>query len=86
MMNANDTSVSEDFIRMIQVLAEEERFRNWFLSLQPMAENLKYSVLGSMVEQMKENQENPDFILAVQSLMNPIVYNAVVKTILNLQK
>ena len=81
-MSEKDSAPSEDFIRLIQVLADDEKLMKWFCSLRFMADNLRYSVLGTMVEEMKANREDPDLIAAVQSLMNPTVYQAALKTIL----
>ncbi len=85
-MLSNEKSPSEDFIRMIQVLADDEDLRKWFISMRFMAENLRYSLIGTMVEEMKANQEDPDLIAAIRSLMDPAVFDAALKTVLKLQE
>jgi hypothetical protein len=83
-MTQADDPASDEFIRMIQVLAEDESLRKWFLSLKPMAENLRHSILGAMIEEMKTNGEDPDLIAAIESLVDPAVYDAALKTIVSL--
>ncbi len=72
---------SEEFIRMIQVLADNEELLKWFFSLRFIADNVRYSMLGTMVEEMKANREDPELVAAIQSLMDPVVYTAAAKTI-----
>ena len=80
----NENPPSEDFIRMIQVLADEEDLRKWFISMQFMAENLRFSVIGAMIEEMKANREDADLIAALESLKDPAIYGAALKTVLKL--
>lgn len=72
---------SEEFITMLQVLAEDEELRKWFLSLKPMPVNLRHSMLGAMIEGMKSNGEDPTLIAAIESLIDTDVYDAAFKTI-----
>ena len=85
-MTDKEKPPTEDFIRMIQVLADEEDLRKWFISLNFMAENLRYSVIGAMVEEMKANDEDPDLIAAIQRLMDPAVYDAAIQTVLKMKE
>ena len=85
-MIGKESPASEEFIRMIQVLADDEDLRKWFISMQFMAENLRFSVIGAMIEEMKANQEDADLIAAIQSLKDPAVYGAALKTVLKLRE
>lgn len=75
-MQPNDDSASESFLRMLQVLSEDKELRAWFFSLKPMTGILRQTVLGRMIEEMRANDEDPELITAVQSLMDPLVYDA----------
>lgn len=84
-MTHADDSVSDNFIRMMQVLADDENLRKWFLSLKPMTDSLRHNVQAAMVEEMQAGGENPDLIEAVESLTDPDVYDAALKTIVHLR-
>lgn len=62
-------------------LAGDVNFRNWILSLRPMANNARSSAIGSVVARMKEGGEEEDIIEAMESLMEQDVYDAAEKTI-----
>ncbi len=80
-MAGRNDETSEEFIRMIQVLADNEDLLKWFFSLRFIADNVRYSMLGTMVEEMKANREDPELVAAIRSLMDPVVYAAAAKTI-----
>jgi hypothetical protein len=78
--------ISDELISMIQIVSEDQQFAQWFLSLQPLANNMRYSLIGAMVEQMKMNNEDPDFVAAVNALKSPVVFEAAYKVVLDLRK
>jgi hypothetical protein len=83
-MHEKENTPSDDFIRTIQVLADDETLRKWFVSLKPMADDLRSAVLENMVEEMKANGEDSALVSAIQSLADPAVYAAVLKTLTQL--
>lgn len=78
--------ISDEFITMIQVLSEDQQFASWFLSPQPVANNMRYSLIGAMVEQMKMNNEDADLIASVNTLKNPVVFEAAYNVVSELRK
>ena len=84
-MTLHEDPASEEFVTMLQVLAENEDLRLWFLSLKAMPDNLRHSTLGAMIEAMESNGEDPALIAAIESLINPAVYDAAFKTIATLK-
>lgn len=66
---------------MIQVFVDNADLSACFISLESLANNARYSVLGSMVEQMKANDERQELLEAVQALLDPAIYGATLKTI-----
>jgi hypothetical protein len=78
--------VSDEFISMIRVLAEDKHFAAWFLSLEPLANNMRYSLIGATVEQMKMNNEDPDFVAAVNALKRSVVFEATYRVVTDLRK
>jgi hypothetical protein len=73
--------ISEQFVAMLQVLAEDQQFTSWFMALHPMAENMRSSVIGALVEQMKRNHEEAEMIAAVDDLRNPTIFDAAYKVV-----
>ena len=71
----------EDLIQLIGVFSGDKDMLNWFLSLQSMSENLRRSHLSRMAQGMRMNHERPDLILAVESLMSPIVFASAIRTL-----
>ena len=85
-MQPTDDSASESFLRMLQVLSEDKELRAWFFSLKPMTEILRQTVLGRMIEEMGANDEDPELITALQSLMDPLVYDAALTAMAKYEK
>jgi hypothetical protein len=77
----NRESVSEEFIRILQVISENEELLQWFLSLETLPENLRYSQIRSMAERMLADRVEAVLVEAVRSLAFPDVYAAASKTI-----
>jgi hypothetical protein len=84
-MAQSDNSTPDNLIRMIQVLAEDEYLSQWFVSLRFMADGLRRSVISTMVEEMKANNEDPELVAALQTLMSPEVYAAAAEAMMNLR-
>jgi hypothetical protein len=76
-----DDPASEEFVTMLRVLIEDEDLKRWFLSLKPMPANLRHSMLGAMIEEMKTNGEDAELIAAIALLIDPAVYDAAFKII-----
>jgi hypothetical protein len=74
-------TTSEDFIRLMQVVAADKELLQWFLSLETLPENLRYSHVRSMAERMQADRVNPDLVEAVKSLASPGVYKAAARTV-----
>ncbi len=76
----------EQLIRLIEVFSGDKDLMNWFLSLDSMAENVRYSHLRSMVEGMKNTKERPDLIEALEILQSPAIFRAAVRTVQDLSQ
>jgi|WetSurMetagenome_2_1015567.scaffolds.fasta_scaffold123258_2 hypothetical protein len=74
-------ALSEEFIWLIQVIAENKELRQWFLSIEKLPENLRYSHIRSMAERMQADWVDSDLVEAVKSLASADVYSAASKTI-----
>jgi hypothetical protein len=81
-----DNIVSDDFIHILRAFFGDPKLRQWFLSLRDMSENVRVSVLGTMVSKMKTNKEDPELIAEFELLISPDIFSAAVKTILNLKE
>ena len=77
----HDETTSEEFIRLMQVVAGDNDLLEWFLSLQRLPENLRYSHIRGMAERMQADGVDPDLVEAVRSLSSSEVYTAAAKTI-----
>ena len=71
----------EELVRLMEVFSGDKDMMNWFVSLQSMAENVRYAHLRSMTEGMRSNGERPDLINAVEALMSPGVFKSAIKTV-----
>ena len=80
-MGAQENTPSEDFIRMIHLFADDEDLRKWFVSLKPVAPELRSTMLENVAEKMKAGGEEPGLVAAVRSLADPAVYDAALKTL-----
>ena len=74
-------TTSEEFIRLMQVVAGDKDLLQWFLSLEKLPENLRYSHIRSMAERMQADRVDPDLVGALKSLASPEVYKATAKTV-----
>ena len=73
-------TASEEFIRLMQVVAGDKGLLQWFLALEKLPENLRYSQLRGMAERMRADKVNPDLVEALKSLASPEVYEAAART------
>ena len=76
-----DETTSEEFIRLMQVLAGDKDLQQWFLSLEKLPENLRYSHIRGMAERMHADKVDHDLVEALRSLTSPEVYKAAASTI-----
>jgi hypothetical protein len=67
---------SEDFIRLMQVVAGDRNLLQWFLLLEKWPENLRYSHIRSMAERMQADRVDADLVETVKALASPVVYKA----------
>jgi hypothetical protein len=74
-------TASEEFIRLMQVLAGDKDLQQWFLSLEKLPENLRYSLIRGMAERMHADKIDRDLVEALRSLTSPEVYKAAASTI-----
>jgi hypothetical protein len=74
-------TISEEFIRLLQVVAGDKGLLQWFLSLEELPENLRYSQVRSMAERMKADRVDPKLVEVVKSLASPEVYKAAARTV-----
>lgn len=74
-------TTSEEFVRLMQVVAEDKDMLQWLLSLEKLPGNLRYSHIRSMAERMQADRVNPDLVAALRSLTSAEVYKAAVKTV-----
>jgi hypothetical protein len=77
---------TEEFIRLMEVISEDRELRCWFLSLENMPENLRYSQLRGIAEKMKANKVNTDLVEALESLLSSEAFRAAVKTVKDLAR
>jgi hypothetical protein len=82
----NREPASEEFIRIMQVISENEELLQWFLSLESLSENLRYSQIRSMAERMKSDGVDPMLVESVRSLASSYVYPAASKTIMDFSR
>jgi hypothetical protein len=82
MKQAEETS--DEFIRLMQVVASDKELQQWFLSLENLPENLRYSHIRSMAERMQADRVDPDLVNALKSLASKEVYKAAAKTVRDL--
>jgi hypothetical protein len=74
-------STSEEFVRLMQVVAGDKDLLQWFLSLEHLPGNLRYSHIRGMAERMQADGIDRDLVEALKSLASPEVYIATVKTV-----
>jgi len=74
-------TTSEEFIRLIQVVAEDKGLLQLFLSTEGLPENLRYSQLRSIAERMQADKVDPDLVEALKSLASLEVYKAAARTV-----
>ena len=74
-------TTSEECIRLLQVVAEDKDMLQWFLSLERLPENLRYSHIRSMAERMQADSVDPDLVTALRSLTSAEVYKAAAMTL-----
>jgi len=77
---------SEDLIRLMQVVAGDKDLLQWFLAMEKLPENLRYSHVRGMAERMRADGIDPDLLGALKSLASPEVYMAFVKTVRELSR
>ncbi|MGA3244777.1 MAG: hypothetical protein ABSE41_09180 [Bacteroidota bacterium] len=82
----SDGTGYDGLIRLMEVFSGDKDLMNWFLSLQTMNENARYSHLRSMADGMRTNRERADLIAAVESLMSPNVFKSAMKTVQSLDR
>jgi hypothetical protein len=76
----------DELIRLMEVFSGDKDMMNWFLSLQTMNENARYSHLRCMADGLRTNRERPDLIAVVESLMSPVVFKSAIKTVQSLDR
>jgi hypothetical protein len=77
---------SEEFVRLMQVVAGDEDLLQWFLSMEKLPGNLRYSHIRSMAERMQADRVDLDLVEALKSMASPEVYMAAVQTIRDLSR
>ena len=73
-------TTSEEFIRLMQVVAADRDLLQWFLSPEKLPEHLRYSQIRSMAESMKADGVDPDLVEAAKSLASREVYETAART------
>lgn len=80
----SDGPAYDELLRLMEVFSGDKDLMNWFLSLQTMNENARYSHLRGIVDGLRTNKERPDLIAAVESLTSPVVFKSAMMTVQSL--
>lgn len=76
----------EKLTSLVQVLSDDEDLWDWFLSLQNIPDNLKYSKISQMAIQMKNAGESQSDIAMIESLTDLRIYAGVHQAVLDLSE
>jgi len=76
-----EEATSEEFTHMMQVIAGDNALPQWFLSPERLPENLRYSLIRSMVEKMRADRVSLDLAEALKSPESPVAYRAAANTV-----
>lgn len=73
----NGEALSDELVRLVQVLVEDARLRAWFQKLDRLPEGPRSVEFARVAAQMKAGHEDPKLVQATALLANPEVYKAV---------
>lgn len=73
--------MTEELIAFVRVLAEDKRLRDWLAGLDGLPENLRLTQIGQMAARMGRQGENDELIELIKRLSDRTVFDAVVKTL-----
>ena len=68
-------------VSLAHALVETETLRSWFFALETLPLSLRSAAFADMAAQMRAQDENPGLSAAVAALVNPKMYESVLKTV-----
>lgn len=71
------SNLQDDFVQFIQLLLDDKKLQNWFISLGPMSENARIIELRNTAVRMAQSKEDESIIKMVTTLSKPSVYGSI---------
>ena len=75
------SAIPEGLVKLAHSLVATPHLRSWFYSLEELSVPLRRTAFGQMAAQMRSGKEDPDLSEAVEMLVHPRMYEAVLAAV-----
>ena len=71
------SNLQDEFVQFIQMLLDDEKMQEWFMSLSTLSENSRTIELRNMAVKMSQSNEDENIVKMVASLSNIEVFDSI---------
>ena len=71
------SNLQDEFVQFIQMLLDDEKMQEWFMSLSTLSENSRTIELRNMAVKMSQSNEDENIVKLVASLSNTEVFDSI---------